>query len=134
MSHPSMPATPGPPVSIGTYATSQRARKLTNWALAMIPGTGLSLLVASLVGIGLMHATGTPEGELLTSSGFAGWVSWAVVTVLMVSAPTAGTVLSLRARREGGAKRSNLAFWVNALLLAGFVIPAIISAIGSLIK
>jgi len=134
MSDPTMPAAPGPPVSTGPYATSQRARKLTNWAIAMIPGTGLSLLAAYFVGIGLMHATGTPEGELLTSSGFAGWVSWAVVTAIMVSAPTAGTILALRARREGSDNRSTLAFWVNALLLAGFVIPAIISAIGNLIK
>lgn len=98
----------------------------------MIPGTGLSLLAAYFAGIGLMHATGTPEGELLTSSGFAGWVSWVVVTALMASAPATGTILARKARREVSDKRTTLAFRVNALLLAGFVIPAIISAIGSM--
>lgn len=134
MSDPTMSAAPRPPVSTGPYATGRRARRLTNWALAMIPGTGLSLLAAYFVGIGLMHATGTPEGELLTSSGFAGWASWAFVTAIMVSAPTAGTILALKARRRGSDSRSALVFWVNALLLAGLVIPAIISAIGDLIK
>ena len=59
----------------------QRAHELTRWAWLMIPGTALGALAAFLVGSLLMRATGTPDGNLLTSSGIAGWISWVAVVV-----------------------------------------------------
>ena len=97
----------------------------TRWALRMIPTTALSVLVAFIVGNLLMHATGTPEGALLTSSGFAGWVSWVVVLLLMISAPLAGVVMAVVARRHDRGRRSSIALYVNGLLLLWFLLSSI---------
>ncbi len=114
--------------STDSPGSDHRGRTLTRWALAMIPGTAVSALAAFFVGTALMHATGTPEGKLLTSAGFAGWVSWVVVTLLMVSAPLVGVVVAVLARREGGDNRSIVALYGNALLV--FVLA--FGAIGNL--
>ena len=96
----------------------------------MIPGTAVSLLLGFAVGTALMHATGTPEGQLLTSAGAAGWLSWFVVLLVMVSAPSAGLILALAARRTGGTARTSLALTINAVLVVYFVVSAVANLFG----
>jgi hypothetical protein len=91
----------------------------------MIPGTAVSALAAFFVGNLLMSATGTPEGNLLTSSGIAGWISWIVVVLLMLSAPLAGVILAVLARREGDHNRSTVALSVNAVFVAGIIFTSV---------
>jgi len=109
---------------------SERARLLTRWSLRMIPATVLSLLMAFIVGNALMHATGTPEGTLLTSKGVAGWISWFVVLVVLLSAPLAGVLLAVVARREGGADRARLALVINAVLAGYLLISSVANLFG----
>ncbi|MDE3065666.1 MAG: hypothetical protein KGJ36_08340 [Acidobacteriota bacterium] len=101
----------------------------TRWALGMIPATLLGAVVAYVVGNLLMHATGTPEGALLTSSGLAGWVSWVAVLVLMMSAPIAGVVLALVGRRRQRSRRSDAALVVNAAIGGWFLVSAIANVV-----
>jgi hypothetical protein len=103
---------------------------LTRVSLAMIPATAVSSLVALVVGTALMNATGTPEGQLLTSSGLGGWLSWVFVLLIMMSAPLAGVVLALVARRVGGESRTTLALTVNGVLAAGIALTSVANLIG----
>ena len=77
-----------------------------------------------------MHATGTPEGQLLTSSGVGGWLSWVLVIVIMISAPLSGVVLALLARRVGGEGRTTLALVVNGVLAAGIAATSVGNLMG----
>ena len=96
----------------------------------MIPATAVSSLVALVVGTMLMNATGTPEGHLLTSSGVGGWLSWAFVLLIMMSAPLAGVILALLARHDGGEGRTTLALTVNGVLAAGIALTSVANLIG----
>ena len=108
-----------------SVAGDQRARELTRWAWLMIPGTALGALAAFVVGSLLMRATGTSEGELLTSSGIAGWISWVAVVALVMCAPLAGVVLAVRARRVGAGHRSTVALVLNAVVVTGIIIVSV---------
>lgn len=109
---------------------SERARTLTRWSLLMIPATALSMLAAFFVGTALMHATGTPEGALLTSKGVAGWISWFAVNLVSLSAPLTGIFFALAARREGDTDRSRLALMINALLGGFMIVSAVVNLFG----
>jgi hypothetical protein len=100
MTTPAMPAGAVPQRPSGK--TDHRSHTLTLWSLAMIPATAISVVAAVLLGNALMNATGTPEGELLISAGFAGWLAWIAVTLTMLSAPLMGVLLGLLARRPDG--------------------------------
>ena len=126
MTHPPRPGRPSSP----SPAQVARAAALTRLSLVMIPATAVSSLIALVVGTTLMHATGTPEGQLLTSSGVGGWLSWALVIVIMISAPLSGVVLALLARRVGGERRTTLAFVVNGVLAAGIAATSVGNLMG----
>ena len=96
----------------------------------MIPATLLSMLAGFVVGTALMHATGTPEGALLTSRGVAGWISWIVVLLVLLSAPLAGVILAVAARREGGTDRTRMALVINAVLAGYLFVSAVLNLFG----
>ena len=126
MTHPPRPGRPSSP----SPAQVARAAALTRASLVMIPATAVSSLIALVVGTTLMHATGTPEGQLLTSSGVGGWLSWVLVIVIMISAPLSGVVLALLARRVGGEGRTTLALVVNGVLAAGIAATSVGNLMG----
>lgn len=108
------------------------ARVLTHWSWAMIPATALGVLAAVLLGNALMAATGTAEGELLTSAGLAGWCASFAVTLTMLAAPLAGVLLGLLARRKGGTS-ATAPMLVNAAIAGAFALSAVGNLVGSLL-
>ncbi|MFC6239562.1 hypothetical protein [Longivirga aurantiaca] len=123
MTTPAMPAGATP-----TRHQSQPRRRsttLTWWSLAMIPASVVSAVLAFVLGAVLMAATGTPEGALLTSAGLEGWLAWFAVLLTFLSAPVAGVVLAVLARRSGGGGRAILALVVNGCIAAYFVVSAV---------
>jgi hypothetical protein len=100
----------------------------------MIPATAISVVAAVLLGNVLMTATGTPEGELLISAGFAGWLAWIAVTLIMLSAPSMGVLLGLLARRRpDGDSRATMALVVNAAIAVALAGAAILGLLGGLV-
>jgi len=131
MTTPAMPAGAVPQRPSGT--TDHRSHTLTVWSLAMIPATAISVVAAVLLGDALMTATGTPEGELLISAGFSGWLAWIAVTLTMLSAPLLGVLLGLLARRPDGDSRATVALTLNAAISVALLGSAILSLLGGLL-
>jgi hypothetical protein len=98
----------------------------------MIPATAIGVVAAVLLGNALMTATGTPEGELLISAGFAGWLAWIAVTLIMLSAPLVGVLLGLLARRPDGDSRATMALVINAAIAVALAGSAILGLLGGL--
>lgn len=123
MTTPAMPAGASPK----QYQSQPRRRStsLTWWSLAMIPASVVSAVLAFLLGALLMAATGTPEGALLTSAGLVGWLAWFAVMLTFLSAPVAGVVLAVLARRSGGDGKAILALVVNGCIAAYFALSAV---------
>jgi len=130
MSTPAMPAGAVPQRPSGK--PDHRSHTLTLWSLAMIPATAISVVAAVLLGNALMNATGTPEGELLISAGFAGWLAWIAVTLTMLSAPLMGVLLGLLARRPDGDSRATMALVINAAIAVALAGSAILGLLGGL--
>ena len=91
----------------------------------MIPASLVSAVLAFVLGTLLMTATGTPEGALLTSAGLGGWLAWAAVLLTFLSAPVAGVVLAILARRSGGGSSATVALVVNGCVAAYFAVSAV---------
>ena len=132
MTTPAMPAGAVPQRPSGN--TDHRSHTLTLWSLAMIPATVISVVAAVLLGNVIMTATGTPEGELLISAGFAGWLAWIAVTLIMLSAPLMGVLLGLLARRRpDGDSKATIALVVNAAIAVALAGSAILGLLGGLV-
>lgn len=110
-------------------AAKPRSEVLATWAIAMVPGTLLSMVAAFFVGNALMSVTGTPEGRLLTSRGIAGMAAWVFVNLVALSAPIAGICLALLARRRGGSPRATTALVINS----GIVVYLALAAVANLL-
>ena len=130
MATPAMPAGAVPQRSTGEI--DHRSHALTVWSLAMIPATVLSVLAAVALGNALASATGTPEGGLLISAGFTGWLAWIAVTLTMLTAPLAGVLLGLVARRPDGDSRAIVALTINATIAVALAGSAILGLLGAL--
>lgn len=102
-----------------------RSSVLMWWSLAMIPASVVSAVLAVILGTVLMAATGTPEGALLVSAGFEGWLAWIAVTATMLSAPVAGVVLGVLARRRGGGSGATVALVINGCIATYFAVTAV---------
>jgi hypothetical protein len=78
-------------------------------------------LVGSVVAIGLgtwfMYLLGVPEGELLTTAGFYGWLAGLAVLTVMVVAPIMGIRYAIVSQRLRPATATQVALVLNALAL-----------------
>lgn len=82
----------------------------------------VSMGAAYLAGTSLRSALDVPEGELLTTAGWMGWLAAVGVLLIQVAPLVVGVVLAWRARLHGAAGRAVVPLVVNGVLLAYLVV------------
>lgn len=117
-------ATSGVPSS-----TEQAGRRLGVWSLLMVPAVLLSLVVANLVGYGIMQVMGMADTETFYDQGFVGWLVVLLLTVIICVPQGVGLVLGMRARALGVSTLGLVGIIINAIVLGFWLSVLVVNAI-----
>jgi hypothetical protein len=102
---------------VGPSLPADRATHLQHLAFFMLPGFVVGSVVAIGLGVWFMALLAVPQGELLTTAGFYGWVAGAIVTVVMAAAPVMGLRFAFMSQRLHPASATQVALICNAAAL-----------------
>jgi MFS family permease len=107
------------PVSghVGPHVPADRPTHLQLLSFWMLGGFVVGMVLAIGLGTWLMHLLGVPEGELLTTAGFYGWLASLAVLTVMVIAPIIGIRYAVASQRLRPASATLVALILNAVAL-----------------
>jgi hypothetical protein len=94
-----------------------RPTHLQHLSFWMLGGFIGGMVAAIGLGTWFMHLLGVPEGELLTTAGFYGWLAGLAVLTVMVVAPVMGIRYALASQRLRPATATQVALVLNAVTL-----------------
>jgi hypothetical protein len=96
------------------HVPTDRPIHLQHLSFAMLGGFLVGMVAAIGLGTWFMHLLGVPEGELLTTAGFYGWLAGLAVVTVMSVAPVLGIRYALASQRLRPATATQVALMLNA--------------------
>lgn len=109
----------------GVTADEQTGYRFGVASLLMLPALLVSLLVAAVVGYGLMAAMDLEDGAMLYDQGAVGWVAAVALNLLIAVPQVLGMLFGMRARRLGAVRIGTVGLVINAIVIALFAVTAV---------
>jgi hypothetical protein len=102
---------------VSPHVPTDRPTHLQHLSYWMLGGFVVGMVAAIALGTWFMHLLGVPEGELLTTAGFYGWLAGFAVLVVMLIAPAFGVYFALASQRLRPASATQVALILNAVAM-----------------